>query len=464
MTDLTVDLASVQSQERRVDSVTLLTVYLFVLMAIPSALVFAPLGGAGAPSTIVGAILFIWYILNWLHPASAFGSRRLPMRSVSIVFLCAVLASYAAANRHALPALELNGADRGLILTCGWLGVLLLAADGIGSMERLRTLLQRIVFGATALSVLGIVQFFTGLDAARYIVIPGLVANQPYIDVSLRDSLNRVSATAIHPIEFGFVLAVILPIAIHQARHAKPGFRVRRWLQVAAIAATMPMTVSRSAMLGLAVSLIVILPTWPRRDRWTAIIVTVFSFVALRAVIPGLLGTLRDLFLEIGSDSSTKSRTAAFGHASPLISAHPFFGQGFGTFLPNVFFFTDDQYLNSLIEIGVVGIIAIFALFTTGWLLARGARRISDDAEIRHLGQCLAASAAVMIVCYATFDAFYFNMAAGLTFLVLGCIGALWRLVKEEGSSFTSGRCRESSLDGSTMQAENARSGAGEGI
>jgi polysaccharide biosynthesis protein PslJ len=456
VTNLTSDpVVPSQSEERRVDSVTLLTFYLFFLMAIPSALVFAPLGGAGSLSTIFGAVLFIWYLLNWLHPSSTFGNRRLPMRAAAIAFLCAILVSYAMANRHTLPALEVNGADRGLILTCGWLGVLLLAADGIHSIERLEVLLRRIVFGATAMALLGIIQFFTGLNAAKYIIIPGLVANQPYIDVSLRDALHRVSATAIHPIEFGFVLAVILPIAIHQARYARPGFRVRRWLQVAAIAATMPMTVSRSAMLGLAVSLIVILPTWSRRDRWTAIIVTVCSLFALRAVIPGLLGTLRNLFLEIGSDSSSQSRTAAFGHASPLISAHPFFGQGFGTFLPNILFFTDDQYLNSLIEIGVVGFIAILTLFITGWLLARSVRRISDDAEIRHLAQCLAASAAVMFVCYATFDAFYFPMAAGLTFLVLGCVGALWRLVKDEKSSLGSGRSRE--LSNGALQAEYAQ-------
>ena len=79
----------------------------------------------------------------------------------------------------------------------------------------------------------------------------------------------------------------------------------------------------------------------------------------LRAIIPGLIGTLRNLFLAIGagSDSSAQSRTIAFQHAAPLISAHPLFGQGFGTFLPNILFYTDDQYLNSLIEIGAVGLL-----------------------------------------------------------------------------------------------------------
>lgn len=422
--------ASGESHDRKVDAVTLLTVYLFFVMAIPSRLVFAPLGGAGAPSTLVGVIFLVLYLLSWLHPFSGIDRGRQPIRRAAVLFLCVIVASYISANRSTLPTEELNGADRSLILVCGWLGVLLLAADCIDSIDRLKVLIRRMVFGATAMGVLGIVQFFTGLNAAQYIVIPGLASQAAYTDILERDAFNRPSATAIHPLEFGCVLAMILPLAIHQARYAPPGLRGRRWLQVGIIAATLPMTVSRSAILGLAIGLVVVLPTWPRRERWVAYVVMVCSALVFFLGIHGLLGTIRDLFLSIGSDSSTLSRTSAFSSAGPLISAHPWLGQGFGTFVPQVYFYTDDQYLNSLIEIGVVGLLALLTLFVTGWSLARGARRASSDHEIRHLAQCMAASVAVAIVTYATFDALYFPMAAGLTFLILGCVGAIWRLTR----------------------------------
>jgi polysaccharide biosynthesis protein PslJ len=415
-------------QGRKFDSVSLLTFYLFFLLAIPSRLQFAPLGGAGAPSTILGALFFVWYMLNWLHPSSRIDIGPQPMRRAAALFLCTITITYTLANEHGLPTLELNGADRGLILAFSWLGVLLLAADGIDTMMRLQVLFRRLVFGATAMAVLGVIQFFTGLNAAQYILIPGLNISQPYSDVLSRGSFNRPSATAIHPIEFGFVLVMILPLAIHQARYAPRQLRVRRWLQVAVISATLPMTVSRSAMVGLILCLLVILPVWPKAERRLAYVVTVFSLFALRAVIPGLIGTIRNLFLNAGSDSSALSRTAAFGHAVPLITAHPWFGQGFGTFLPNTLFYTDDQYLNSLIEIGAVGLLVLLGLFATGWVLARRARRRTADPETRHLMQCLAASMAVGAFGYATFDALYFPMAAALTFLMLGCVGAAWRL------------------------------------
>ena len=421
---------------RRRDSVTLLTIFLFFLIAIPSRLVFAPLGGAGSPSTIVGLVFFVWYLLNWLHPSSTIDRGQQPMRRAAILFFSVILASYVSATRHALNVTELNGVDRGLVQIFAWLGILLLAADGIDSIDRLKTLFRRLVFGATAMAVLGIVQFFAGLNAAQYIVIPGLSSLMPYTDIQERDAFHRPSATAIHPIEFGFVLSVILPIAIHQARYAPPGLRLRRWTQVGLMALTLPMTVSRSAILGLAVILIVILPIWPRRDRWVAYVVTIFGIGVLFVTVHGLLGTIRNLFLAVGSDTSTTSRTVAFAHAAPLVAAHPWFGQGFGSFLPLTYFYTDNQYLNSLIEVGFVGLAALLVLFGTGWVLARSARRATADSELRHLAQCLAASVAVMAVTYATFDALYFPMAAAVTFLVLGCVGAFWRLTRRDPHAF----------------------------
>jgi hypothetical protein len=416
------------------DAVTLLTIYIFFLMAIPSRLVFAPLGGAGAPSTILGAIYFAWYIFNWIHPSSQMATGPQPMRRMGVVFVCVIVASYVGANLHALSAVAQNGADRGLIIGFGWLGVLLLAADGISSLERLKVLLRRLVLGASLMAVLGISQFFTGLNAAKYIVIPGLTDQQPYTDISTRGDLFRPSSTAIHPIEFGYVLAVLLPFAIHQARYAPRGKRGRRWLQVALMATALPMTVSRSAILGLLVCLIVILPTWTKNERRMAYLSIVGGLFVLRAVIHGLVGTLRDLFLSIGTDSSTLSRTSAFGHAAPLLEAHPWLGQGFGTFLPNVLFYTDDQYLNSIIEIGLLGAISLVALFVTGWILARRTRRNVYSPEDKHLAQCLAAAMAIALVTYATFDALYFPMAASLTFLLLGCVGAAWRLSRQAAS------------------------------
>jgi hypothetical protein len=417
---------------RRIDAVTLLSVYLIMLMAIPALLVFSPLGAAGGPATIFAAVLFLFYLVTWVRPRLTPARGYQPARLAAIFFACTILVAYTLANRNAMPTLEKNGADRGLISLAGWLGVLLIAADGIDSLDRLRTLLRRVVFGASAMAVLGMTQFFTGLDAAKYIKIPGLATLEPFTDLLSRGEFNRPAATATHPIEFGAVLAISLPLAIHQARFAPPGVRLRRWAQVALIGMTLPMTVSRSAILGFVVCMLVILPTWSKWDRRAAYAIIFFSSGVLWATVHGLSGTIYGLFTHFSSDTSTASRTGALSAAGVYIAQHPWFGRGFGTFLPQTYFFMDDQYLGTLIETGVIGFLALLALFVTGWLTARGARRLTTVPEYRDLAQGLAASVAVAAVGFATFDALSFPIAAGLTFLVIGCSGALWRLIRTE--------------------------------
>jgi O-antigen ligase len=424
-------------QVRKVDAASLLSIYLFLLMAVPAGQVFGPLGGAGGPATIFSAVLLVVYLVMWLHPGFPIDHGRQPIRVAGVLFICVTLAAYVSANRLSLPALQLNGADRGLILAAGWLAVLLIAADAIDTAERLRTLLRRIVAGATAMAAVGVTQFATGFDLAKYIVIPGLVENSTVTDQFSRNGLDRPSATAAHPLEFAAVLGMCLPLAVHQARFSPPELCRRRWLQVALIGAALPLTVSRSAFLALGIAAVIMLPTWPKRDRRQAYIVLFVASLAIWVTVPGLLGTVRDLFLAAGNgtDTSAASRSSAFNSALPFIGQHPWLGRGFGTFLPQTYFFTDDQFLNTTIEIGIVGLLALVLMFVTGWCAARNTRRLATDTRDRDLAQCLAASIATAAISFFTFDALSFTIAAGLTFLLLGCIGAAWRLLRGRQSA-----------------------------
>ena len=419
---------------RRIDAVTVLSIYTFLLIAIPAALVVAPLGAVGGPATIFAALVLVFYLVTWLHPALAPAHGRMAVRAAAILLTCAIIATYVSANRHAMPGLERNGIDRGIILICGWLGVLVMAADGIPSIERLKKLLGRAVIGATAMAMLGITQFFTGLDATQYIVIPGLRPQTLNTDLLSRNGLNRPSATAAHPLEFAAVLGMVLPIAINRARFAPPGKRLQRWLQVALIGAAMPMTVSRSAVLAVVAVCLVLLPTWPKLERRIAYAVLALGVTSLWFLVPGLVGTFSGLFATLSGDTSTTSRTSAYGTAAPYISQHPWFGHGFNTFFPASYFFTDDQYLLSLIEIGVIGLLALLALFITGLVTAQRIRRATTDPEMRDLGQSLTATIVVSMVAFGTFDTLSFNMAAGLTFMFLGCTGAALRLVRAQAA------------------------------
>jgi O-antigen ligase len=424
------DMAGVSTAPRRIDAVTLLTAYVFLLTIIPSSLVVGSFGAAGAPAALLAAILLCWYVLARLHPGITQDRGPQPVRVAAIFFGCAIVAAYVAANRTTMPVLQQNGADRGLIVLSGWLGVLLLAADGIDRADRLEALLRRVVMCVTAMAALGIIEFFTGVDATKYVSIPGLTVHTQFTDLMNRGGLVRAIATAAQPLEFAAVLAMSLPLAIHQARFAPPPLRTRRWLRAALIAGALPMTVSRSAIFGLAVIGIVLFPTWPKRERRRAYVVLVASFVIVWLAKPSMLRSFGALFGHIGTDTSIASRTGAYSAAAPFIAEHPWFGHGFQTFFPQTYFFVDNEYLISLIETGVVGLLALLALFVTGWFTARSARLAAADAQSRDLAQCLAASVAAAGVCFGTFDALSFSIAPGLCFLLLGCVGAAWRLAR----------------------------------
>jgi len=418
-------------QPDRTKAVRLLTCYLFLLMGIPSSLVVGPLGGAGAPAGLFAVLLLGWYLIAWQHPLLPLAGGRQPIRVAAVLFACVTVAAYVSANRVAMATLEENGADRGLIMLAGWLGVLLLAADGIDRQERLETLLRRIVIGATAMAAVGIVEFCTGLSFAEYIVIPGLSVHTPVTGLLSVVGLARATATASQPLELAAVLGMSIPLAIHQARCAPAEIRRRRWLQVGLIAAAMLMTVSRSAILLLAVVALVLFPTWATRHRSRAYIAVLGALLVAWLFTPTIVGGFGDLIGHIGTDTSITSRTSAYTSAGSLIAAHPWFGQGFQTFFPQNYFFVDNQYLTCIIETGVAGFLSLMALFVTGWVLARNARRAVPGNHVRDLLQCLAASIAAAAVAFSTFDALSFVMAPGLAFLLLGCTGAAWRLARE---------------------------------
>lgn len=419
----------VEDQHATFDAVTLLTCYLFLLMAVPSSLVFAPLGAAGGPATLFAVALMITLLIMRLHPGFDVDKKSQPVRLAGIIFLCSMLAAYVAANARFLPTVEQNGADRGIISAIGWLAVLLVASDGIHDRARLSLALSRLSTGAAGLAAMGIAQFFTGVNYAKYIAIPGLTFNQAPTDLLIRGGFSRPSGTTAQPLEFAAVMVTVFPIALHQARFAPAQTRNWRWLKIFLIGAAIPMTVSRTALVGLTVIALVLLPTWPRLHRRYAYVGLLASVAAILVMVPRLVATFATLINQIfvGS-SSTDSRITAIGQSVPSIEQHPWFGSGFGTFPPQMYFFTDDQYLSSLITTGFVGLACLLALLLTGWCVARSLRRRSRDREVKDLAQSLAASVAVAIICFGTFDALGFAVASGITFLMIGCAGAAYRL------------------------------------
>lgn len=410
---------------------TLLTVYLVLLVAVPSSVRISALGSLGSPSLLFGLGLLFWWFLWWLQhrPRSSAGSSA--VRGWLLGFAVVCLVSFAAAMLRGQPADQVSPATTALLRLASWSGVLLVALDGIRTVDDLTAMVRRVALAGVALSCLGLVQFMVGRTLLEWVPqVPGISVEDSGVDT--RGAFLRVSGTAIHPLEYGTVVVTALPLAIACAvhrgfRHGPRRLRLRWWLAGVLILMASLATVSRSAIVGLAVAVLASLAALPGHLRGIvalgAGVMVLLGFVA----VPGMFGTLRTLFVGASGDPSAQSRTGALERLPDFITSSPWVGQGFGTFLPRYYIF-DDAWLLLTVEVGVLGV-ACFALLVL--IAARTAFRAAPAfGSPVVLGACRAVSASLGTgaVLFLFFDGLSFPMSAGLFFLLLGIAGATRRV------------------------------------
>jgi O-antigen ligase len=240
-----------------------------------------------------------------------------------------------------------------------------------------------------------------------------------------------VSGTALHPIEFGAIAALTIPLAIGllliQRRHVLITLVVLLLVEL-----TIPMSVSRSAILGLGVACLLYIPLHGARSRALLSVFAPLGLVVLGLSAPGYLATIRTTILGSSTDTSVITRLADYRVVAERFSEHPWLGSGVGSYIPtDAIQILDNQYLKSLIEVGAIGLVGVVAFVALPWILALDVRRRTSDPALRELLAGLAAGClAAMILC-ATFDAFSFPTFT-LTFaLMAGLIGACWRIAAE---------------------------------
>lgn len=408
-----------------VDAVTGLSLLLILLFAVPAPLVVGPLGAAGTPAKITGALaLLVWSFIRIYRARLDFVDS--PVRKVLFLWCAANMASYVMATTRPIDGAELRSADRALISLLSWMGVVIIGGE-IHRWDRLEVLIRRLVMAGGGLAMLGLLQFFTHRTLVDLVQIPGLKVNSDFAGFLDRSGFSRPPGTATHPIEFGVVLTTILPLAIHLLVADEHRHWLRRAVPVAAIGMAVPVSVSRSAVIGALVGVAIMLPTWPVARRRRAYLAMGVGMIGVYLTIPGLLGAIRGMFAGIGSDNSIASRTGSYDLALSLVGRSPVLGRGLGTFIPD-YRILDNQYLGTLIETGIVGLLVLLGLFAMAVRSCVSARADTDDPGRRGLAVALIGSICAGASSFATFDAFSFPMLATVVFVLMGCIDALWRL------------------------------------
>lgn len=404
--------------------VVILLASLFVM---PSNIVIGAVGGNGSPARLLSLAAVGLLLTAWIRPGRR--DRRTTTVDPGVVMLIAFLAwcfvSFAVAQFRLLEVTEHTGATRALLTLTAFSGAALFAAVMLRRRDDIDRVVMTIAAGGSFSALIGVVQSRFPFDYATAVRLPGFAISVGNT-IDTRNDFIRVIGTTINPIEFGVVMGAIAPFGLHLAIYG----RTQRQQQLGKIASVLcigaaPLAVSRSAVLSLAISMLVYTVTLTRQQRLRALVIGIVGTMAYQLIQPGLLGTIRGLFLYAGEDSSITARTDDYPQIFALADQSLWFGRGIGTFRPDVYFFLDNQWLLTFVESGTTGVLVMFAVFLSAVILVQGARRRSADASSRSLCQAVLGGVVAFAVSAYTFDMFSFQQVTLLTGLYIGLACAL---------------------------------------
>jgi O-antigen ligase len=354
-----------------------------------------------------------------------------PLRWACLFYLVSMLLSYISGLVRGLPTLEANRQNFTMLLTFEFIGLVLMSADGVANWARLRRILQAFVIGGAFMAVIGLIQSVFSYDLAQHLILPGLEVKNDLVDFQKRGDggLFRVAGTAAHYIEFSTVMAMAVPFGLHFARFSPTNLGRRLFtVMTLLIAAAVPIAISRTGVLALVSAMAVMFVlAWNWRVRYNMALISVAVLGAISILRPGLLGTLKSMFLLADEDPSIAGRTDDYTMVGHWFSQRPWLGRGPGTLIPDLYIILDNEWLLTLVTCGVVGVLALAAIHITSIAQAGVALRRSSSDEDRHLCAALISSQVVAILVGATFDSFNFTTFAFTLALMSGLSGAVWR-------------------------------------
>lgn len=251
----------------------------------------------------------------------------------------------------------------------------------------------------------------------------------------------RAFGSAQHPIALAVFLVMLMPLGIYLARHARwprrLGARELFWVGCTMFMAFgMLAAVSRTAFVSIGVMVLVVV-------LLRGAMVPKLLFYGILGVLAALLISARNIIAMVNEllnpqaliESQMTSpgwtgsgRLADLGPSLAEAAAAPFVGSGLGSRVTTGqtanAFILDDQYLTTLLESGILGLIGVAVLLLVPVVrLAVFSRRPTEDPERSDLALAVAASIVGYVVSLFFFDGFSFVQTL-LCFFVLLALGS----------------------------------------
>ena len=181
-------------------------------------------------------------------------------------------------------------------------------------------------------------------------------------------------------------------------------------------------------MLALALVSLVLFPVWSWRQRYNISVIAAILGATAAVASPGLVRTLLDLFDDPSTNPAFTVRAERYPMVFHYVAQRPWLGRGTGTWVAPQYTILDNQWLDTLLSNGIVGVAVLALLHLTGIALAFMALRRSTTAEARHLCAALICTQVVGLAVAERSDWLSFSTYAVVLALNLGFCGTVWRL------------------------------------
>ena len=349
------------------------------------------------------------------------------------------------------------------VIKAVWLFVcFVLVVYMIVSVIRTRNALDRVIkfmVGAGCIVAVGaLIQMKSGINIFDYLRLVLPLQYLPTDEIVLRGGHFRALASAGHPIELSSTLSMLMPFAIYLA--IKTRKRIW-WVAFLVLLLGEFASGSRTGMLGVAAMVGIFVWLRPRQTLrfWPALVPLL---AVVHVIAPGALGGVYGGFFPSGGLVAQQSQTfhghdlsrlSRIGASMTEFKQHNLlFGEGWGTrvtggagnfdasssqtdnALPSATNLAmsqgqlvngvnaeilDDQWLKSLLETGILGVLA------WAWLFLRAIRRLGARAKLERespdgwLPIAIAAALTGFAISMATYDAFSFVQATTLAFILI---------------------------------------------
>jgi hypothetical protein len=391
---------------------------------------------------VVALVLSCWVAALLVDPAVRL--RRTPFDVPIAIVVGAVLSSIAVNPGRVIPLQA--PVLKSVTFFLSFVLVYYLFVSVVRTRRTVEAMTKLLLVGAAGVAALAIVEQRSGFNAFDRVgqSLPFLEFRGPA--EAARLGLTRAAGSSAHPIELGVLLAMMLPLGLALTFSAG-----RRWaIPTGVVAVGVMASVSRTPLIALLVAGLVLLRLQPT-DVKRLVPLLVPLVVVVKLALPGSIATVKNLFFPEGGLIAEHERLGK--EADPLLaggrirllrpsleeaSRKPLLGEGYATRqtgfdnpLRNAPIL-DDQWLGTLLEAGVIGVIGWATLFVMAVAgLGRASRRRAGPDGWLPAG--FAAAIAGFAVAMFTFDALSFSQVTFVLWVLLGLSASLLLSEAEKG-------------------------------